>query len=202
MRNLFSILVLSILLFSCRKEEESFVIFNSSPALESYLPSFSGGQNFASSNGDTIKLYTLTSTNTIERTNQKLNSTFSDLDYVGFEKSLVIVGNDTLGFKFTFDLQTAYNPSLLRKSEDILTIYFEDQSIAVDTSMRFTYTDSLNFFGTDYVYSDTLQVQNQEFYNVFYKPRNPISNVGLYINQTYGLVGFRSTNNLIYELIP
>ena len=203
----FSVLFVGLILLAVSCKKDSFLTLHSNAATEAFIPNYSSAKNFRSQNGDTIKLYLLESSNYFERSFENLNSGGSsgDLDYMELERTRVVIGNDTLGYRFSYNITTSYNVNSPNKVEDVLKLTFLDQQITADTELELHYifNDSIKCISQDCSFADTLQIQNIDYKNVYYSPRRNTTNLNaLYINSSNGLVGFKTRSNLIFELIP
>ncbi len=184
-------------------EKDNFLRLNSNEEAKGYIPTYVSTKSFRSNEGDTIFLSKISSANYYE----KATATGGDyghlgeLDYIEVERTKLIIGSDTPYFRINVDLVTNYNASLITNGEDRLTFTLDEENNPATQKLEFSYTDTLNCLTADYAYSDTLKLQLKTFYKVYYNPRSSSSNAALYINKTKGLVGFKTSDNKIYELI-
>lgn len=202
MRKLLLLSICLIFMVACSKENS--LTINSNGLTENYLPNIATSVSFSSSTGDTIKIYPLSSSNYFDRSRMNLNQggSLGDLDYIDIERSQTIVGNDTLGFKFQFDLISSYDPSLSSNSRDLLFVSFEDQTNPSDTLLHFLFADSLSCTTNNYGFNDTLAIATTNYLNVYHNTGSAINKHGLYLNATNGLLRFIDKDSVVYELIP
>lgn len=196
------LLILPILLLSgCQKK--NFLRLSSNEATKGYLPSYTAPKSFRSNEGDTIFIRKVASSNYFEKANATGSNygNLGDLDYIEVERSALILGSDTPYFRINIDLVTLYNAAQITNSEDRLTFTFDEENNPASQKLEFTYTDTLNCISAECMYQDTLKLQQQTFYKVYFNPRSSASAPSLYINKARGLVGFKTSDNKIYELI-
>ncbi len=198
-----SIIILVFLVFwSCDRDDDDFIRLPSNPTTTALLPNFSGRQYFTTNLGDTIRLWSISSSSSYTKIDDQVSlSGSTDLDFVEVQNISRVVGNDTLGFRFNFFLQTSYEEESITQAKDELTVKYQDQLQNTDVGLKVIYIDTLACASNYCNYTDTLQFYNREFLGVFHTS-DPTTNYTLYLNSTYGLIGFRDSANTIYELIP
>lgn len=200
MRRLFIILPL-IALMSC--EKQSFLQLSSNSVTEDYIPNFSSDKSFRSNQGDTITLRQISKSNYYvkNRSVEVDNGHLGEFDYVEAEETHLVIGSDTPYVRINVDLITIFNGNLTTNSEDHLTFSMDEENNSDVQKLEFTYTDTLLCANASCTFQDTLQLQLNTFYDVYYNPRDNVVIQALYINESQGLVGFKSSENKIYELI-
>jgi len=202
MRLLASILFSLALLLSCSKE--NYLQLSASESLKSFIPDYSNSRSFASNNGDTISIRKISQSNTFERLSPENTpgGSLPDYDYIEVEKSKLVIGSDSPYTRFSFELNTSYNPTSRTRKDDLLQLSFEEESGLTGTVIDLAYQDSVICANTRCQYQDTLRVQNNTFFDVYFTPRDSLTINALYLNESSGLIGFRTSDNRIFELIP
>ena len=201
MRRIFLLILPLFALAGC--EKQNFLRLSSHEETKEYIPTYLSTKSFRSNEGDTIFMRKLSSSNYYEKSTATGGDygNLGDLDYIEVERTKLIIGSDTPYFRINFDLVTSYNASQITNGEDRLTFILDEENNPATQKLEFSYTDTLNCLTADCAYSDTLKLQLKTFYKVYYNPRSSSSFPALYINKTKGLVGFKTSNNKIYELI-
>ncbi len=184
-------------------EKQNFLRLSSNDETKGYIPTYVSIKSFRSNEGDTIFLRKISSSNYFEKSTATGGDygNLGELDYIEVERTKMVIGSDTPYFRINVDLVTSYNASQITNSEDRLTFTLDEENNLETKKLEFTYTDTLNCITADCAYSDTLKLQEKTFYKVYYNPRSSSSNPALYINKSKGLVGFKTSDNKIYELI-
>ncbi len=197
------IVLIAILLSlgSCTKE--NFLRLTSNSATKGYIPKFSSPKSYRSNDGDTIFLRKISEDNYFEKSPQtgSDNGYLGEFDYIEVERTNLVVGSDTPYFRVHIDLTTRYNATQVTRSDDKLTFTLDEENNAGVQQMEFVYTDSLSCVSERCAHEDTFKLQLRTFYDVYYNPRDNAIIPALYINKQKGLVGFKTTDNKIYELI-
>ncbi len=196
------IILLALVLTACSKD--NFLRLSSNGSTKNLIPDFTNAKRFRSNNGDTITLRQLSLENSFEKSDRDLatGGGLPDFDYVELERSRLVVGSDTPYLRFTYDLLTSYNSALPTRAQDNLSLIFEEGAGTEAVSMNFEYTDTLLCLSERCTYQDTFVLQLREFSNVYFTRRDSISRNALYIDESNGLIGFKTSDNRIFELIP
>lgn len=199
-RALFFILPL-FMLSAC--EKDNYLRLSSNEETKGYIPKYVSAKSFRSNEGDTIFISKISSANYYEKSTATGADygNLGELDYIEVERTKLILGSDTPYFRINVDLVTTYNASLITNGEDRLTFTLDEENMPGTQKLEFSYTDTLNCLTAGYAYSDTLKLQEKTFYKVYYNPRSSSTFPALYINKSKGLVGFKTSENKIYELI-
>ncbi len=192
--------ILLVVLMACSKD--NYLRLNASNFTLDYIPDYSAARQFRSNDGDTIELRQISFEEFYEKSTQDLASggSLPDLDYVELQRRKLVIGCDTPYLRFTFDLNTRYNSNLPTRAQDELNLSFEEETGTVPVRMNLVYTDSLRCLSARCVYQDTFVLQLREFSDVYFTRRDSVSRNALYIGPN-GLVGFKTSDNRIYELI-
>lgn len=190
-----------LLLSSCKKE--NFLRLTSSENIQAFIPNYSSPKRFAS-NMDTIELSLRDSIQYFSKANTDLSvgGTLPDFDKLELQQTFIVIGCDTPYLRFHFDLQTLYNNSLPTRAEDRLFITFEDISGKTDAEIELNYKDSLTCLSERGSFQDTLYLLSRDFREVYFTRRDTVSRSFLYLNNTNGLIGFKTSDQKLYELIP
>lgn len=193
-------MVIAILLYSCSKES----YFTLTPAAEitDFIPNYGSTKHYRSNNGDTLSFIQKGIDTTFVRSSQDIGSTgnVGTLDYVEVREHEAVIQGVGNPYKVRYQLRSIYDASLGSRSRDLLSVtYYEDDQELADLS--FTFTDSLNCTSERCEFLTSLKLQDKTFSNVYYLRRDSVNRESLYINQVKGVVGFRTTDNRIFELI-
>lgn len=191
-----------VLLFVLSCSKENFLRLSSSDNIRQYIPDYSSPKRFASTT-DTIVLSLQESSHYFVDGEFSLSTggTLPDFDKVELERTTLTIGCDTPYLRFHFQLRTEYNNQLPTRSEDQLFITFEDSSGTADAGIQLNFTDSLRCVSGRCAFQDTLNILSGSFRNVYFTQRDNISRNFLYVNSS-GLIGFRTSDQKTYELIP
>ncbi len=202
MKAAYFILALLFGVIACQKD--NFLQLSTSETLKNFLPDYSSDRFFASNNGDTIRMKRISGSTNFERVNAVNNARGSlpDYDYVEAEQQKLVIGSDTPYTRFNFELSTQYNPSIASRKEDFLSLTFEEESGVTNTGINLTFRDSVICLNQRCRLQDTLKLQNNTFFEVYFTPRDSVNINALYLNESSGLVGFKTSDNRIFELIP
>lgn len=184
-------------------EKDNYLRLSSNEETKGYIPKYVSSKSFRSNEGDTIFLSKISSSNYFEKSTASGADygNLGELDYIEVERTKMVIGSDTPYFRINVDLVTSYNAAQITNGEDRLTFTLDEENMPATQKLEFSYTDTLNCLTADCAYSDTLKLQLKTFYKVYYNPRSSSSFPALYINKTKGLVGFKTSDNKIYELI-
>lgn len=189
---------------ACSKESSLRISANGES--ESLLPSFATSKTFAGSNGDTIKLYPINSTNYFDKSYSHLEQggALSDLDYIELERSEITIGNDTLGYNIEFRLKTYYEDNLNSLARDQLFIDFIDSNGRDDGLLAFEHKDTLKCISPFCILTDSLVLStgSTNFINTYQSGVGLNSNRSIVINSASGLLKFIDQDSVVYELIP
>ncbi len=201
MRKIFLLILPFFVLPAC--EKENYIRLSSNEETESYLPNYTNPKNFRSNEGDTISLRRITTANYFEKSSATGSDygNLGDLDFIEVERTSLVLGSDTPYYRINIDLVTSYNASQITNSEDRLTFTLNEKNKPASAKLQFSYTDTITCMSAECDYQDTLKLQQKVFYKVYYNPRSSIAIPALYINKARGLVGFKTSENKIYELI-
>ncbi|MGB0177457.1 MAG: hypothetical protein ACPF9D_09835 [Owenweeksia sp.] len=194
--------ILIIVLMACSKD--SYLRLNASGTTSGYIPDYSSEKRFRSNEGDTITLRRIARQDFYERSDQDLatGGSLPDLDFVELQRTNLVIGSDTPYLRFTFDLLTRYNSSLPTRAEDEMMITFEEEAGTSPATIELLYTDSLRCISERCAYQDTFILQLRSFNKVYFTRRDSVSRNALYIDGSNGLIGFKTSDNRIFELIP
>lgn len=197
------ILLVLALLFTLSCTKENFLKLTSNQESKSYIPDFSNPKTYRSHDGDTIFLRQISKSNYFEKSSQTGgdNGYMGEFDYIEVERTSLVVGSDTPYFRVHMDLVTRYNAKQTTRSEDHLSFRLDEEGKETVQSLEFVYTDTLLCISERCTFEDTMKLQLNTFYDVYYHPRDNSIIPALYINKRRGLVGFKTTENKIYELI-
>lgn len=200
MKKVFSLIVLTSLLFACSKE--SYYTLTPAEDIVSFIPNNKVAKHYRSNNGDTVAFFQYGIDTTFARTSQDIGSTgnVGTLDYVEVRQHKAVLAGLDNPYKVKYELNSFYDASLGSRSRDILTVnYLENDEELAQLSV--TFTDSLICSSDRCDFLTSLKLQEKTFSNVYFLKRDSVNHVSLYINQAKGLVGFRTTDNRIFELI-
>ncbi|HAD96327.1 MAG TPA: hypothetical protein DCG19_02915 [Cryomorphaceae bacterium] len=193
--------ILLIVVMACSKD--NYLRLNVSGITSNYIPDYSSEKRFRSNEGDTIIIRQIYREDYYEKSDRDLSTggSLPDLDFVELQRTRLVIGCDTPYLRFSYDLSTQYNSSLPTRAQDELTLTFEEEAGTAPVVMTFTYTDSLRCLSERCTFQDTFIVQLREFNDVYFTRRDSVSRNALYIGPD-GLVGFKTSDNRIFELIP
>lgn len=200
MKRLGTILLATILISACT--DENYLRLPSNEASKTFLPDYSKAKSFRSNEGDTIMIEKKSSSNYYEKTGESggSNGALGGYDYIEVERTNLELGCDDPYLRFKMSVVTSYSENQPTKSEDLLSVQMDEGNMANVTHMNFVYTDTLSCTGERCAFSDTFKFQTKTYYNVYFQERNAGVIPTLYLNEK-GLVGFKTTDNKVYELI-
>lgn len=193
-------MVVAILLQACSKE--SYYTLTPAKEITDYIPNNKTAKHYRSNNGDTITFMQSGIDTNYVRTSQDIGSTgnVGTLDYVEVRQHRTTIKGINNPYKVKYELNSFYDASLGSRSRDVLKVlYYEDDNELANLS--FSFTDSLSCTSERCEFATSLKMQEKTFSNVYYLKRDSVNRVSLYINQAKGVVGFRTTDNRIFELI-
>ncbi len=194
--------MLSLLLGCIACAEETFLRIPLGGAIQELKPNYEQGKRFVSNNGDTLTLRRISQSNFWEKQTENIPNagSFSDYDYLLLERQNLTIGSDTPYFRFSFNLEASYAPNNSRLGTDAYRLEFEEEFVET-LQLNLSFIDSLECESKRCNFTDTLKIIDRTFLNCFFTPRDSVSLQALYINSANGLVGFKSIENEIFELI-
>ncbi len=200
MRNTLSLIALLLALQACNKD--SYFTLTPTQDIVQFIPNNKTTKHYRSNTADTLAFTQSGIDTSYIRSSQDVGSTGSvgTLDYVEVQEhhaTLRGVGNP---YKVTYRVYSQYDSSFGSRSKDFLDITFFENNV-VQGKLSFLYTDSLRCVSKRCAFEPTLKLQEKTFSNVYFLKRDSISRSSFYINTLKGLVGFRTTDNKIFELI-
>lgn len=200
MRKLFPVLIVLILLQSCNKE--SYYTLIPSENIAGFIPDNKSPKRYVSNNGDTLTFEQQgIDTNTV-KTNDDIGptGTVGTLDYVEVQEHSATIQSLNAPFKVQYHLTSIYDEQLGSRSRDFLEVsYSEGEEILAQ--IDFLHTDTLSCISPRCDFLSSLKLQEKTFNNVYFLKRDSLNRVSIYLNQNKGLVGFRTADNRIFELI-
>lgn len=202
MKRLFAYGLALLLLASCSEENSLSLSLNST--LTDYLPNYSTARSFVGTDGDTITLKSFSSNSYFQRSTggPGTSGSLGDLDYLELENRDLTFGSDTPYFRFNYTLSSEYSAELGSMTKSTLKFSFEEESGIADANIELTYTDTLRCVSQRCTYQDTVKILHTSFTGVYFTARDGVSRNALYIDASNGLIGFKTSDNKIYELIP
>ena len=200
MKKVLCILFITTLFLACSKE--SYYTLTPAEDITNLIPNNTTTKRYRSNNADTLYFTQSGIDTSYVRSSQDIGSTgnVGTLDYVEVRRHTATIVGVNSPYKVTYQLSSVYDASLGSRSRDLLNVnYFEnDKKLA---GLSFTFTDSLSCISERCDFLTSIKLQEKTFSNVYYLKRDSVNHVSLYINQAKGLVGFRTTDNRIFELI-
>lgn len=186
---------------ACSKE--GFISLSISPQAKAFIPNFNNAILYVSDAGDTIALSRV-SQNTYYDKSYDLPPTanyIGTVDYIELERLRAVIVSDTFDIEIHIDISTRYDANTATYSADNITYtLIEDSSITVQT-LNLMYTDTTSCATANCMYQDSLILANRVFLNVFSNPPTTPIGPALFVNNTNGIIGFRTRDNKTYELI-
>lgn len=200
MRKTLSILTLIIALQACNKESY-FTLTPTNDILE-FIPNNTSAKRYRSNNADTITFVQSGIDTSYVRSSQDIGSTGNTgtLDYVEVREHRATLRGIDNPYQVEYRVYSQYDASIGSRSRDFLDITFFENSIE-QAKLSFIYTDSLNCVSDRCGFESSLKLQDKTFGNVYFLKRDSINRSSLYINTIKGFVGFKTTDNKIFELI-
>lgn len=187
------------LAFACA--DENFLRIPLGAQIQALAPDFSTGKRFVSNQGDSLTIAQISSSNTWERQTENLPPTSPvEYDYLLLEQQNIVLGTDTPFLRFNYNWQARYEPNSPRLGADELSVSYSQGNIE-EVTLNFNYLDSLECQSLRCNFTDTLKLLNRTYINCYFTPRDSTTVTALYLNSRKGLVGFRTSNNLIFENI-
>lgn len=192
---------LAISMLSCETESSRNLGLNTN--FLSLKPSNNYSKLFANGNGDTVSVYL--------SANEAGTQNFDDgyqLGALGNGKTSVetrtyILSCDTPYIRFNYQFYIGSNAADFRAYSDFLTLAIEDSNGGLGEMIAFRYqNDTVYLQSSNTVYRDSLTLIGQSFTEVF-NPNisDPNENLLFYFKLNSGLVGFRTRDGIIYELV-
>ncbi|AEV31229.1 hypothetical protein [Owenweeksia hongkongensis] len=200
MRNTLSLIALLLALQACNKD--SYFTLTPTNDIVQFIPNNTTEKRYRSNTDDTLSFLQAGIDTNYIKSSQDIGSTgnVGTLDYVEVREHTATLRGVNNPYKVNYRVYSQYDPSLGSRSRDFLDITFFEDNVE-QGKLSFIYTDSLICVSERCGFETTLKLQEKSFSNVYFLKRDSISRQSFYINATKGFVGFRTTDNKIFELI-
>lgn len=200
MKNTLSLILLILVLQACNKDSY-FTLTPTNDILE-FIPNNSSAKHFRSNLADTLTFVQSGIDTNYVKSSQGIGTTGSvgTLDYVEVREHRATLRGVNNPYKVEYHVYSQYDPSLGSRSRDFLDVTFFENNVE-QGQLNFLYTDSLSCTSNRCGFETSLKLQEKTFSNVYFLKRDSISRTSFYINTAKGFVGFRTTDNKIFELI-
>jgi hypothetical protein len=172
------------------------------PRLKGFMPSGESWR-YVSNTGDTIVLRKLSEERewiSLDADQIQVGGNLPPREVLRAQSERLIIGTDTPFIRFSYLLRADYNSQSLRLADDLLRISFSQTGRTVG-ELDFLYDDTLQCLSEQCAFADTFNIGIRNFFNVYYTPRDSATRKRLYVNGTRALVGFRTEENQLFELI-
>lgn len=193
-------MALLLVLQSCNKD--SYFTLTPTNEVLQFIPNNTTSKHYRSNIADTLTFVQSGIDTNYVKSSQDIGSTgnVGTLNYVEVREHQAILRGVNNPYKVNYRVYSQYDPSLGSRSRDFLDITFFENNVE-QAKLSFLYTDSLICISERCGFETTLKLQEKTFSNVYFLKRDSISRQSFYINATKGFVGFRTTDNKIFELI-
>jgi len=200
MKKTLSLIALIFALQACNKD--SYFTLTPTNDVLSFIPNNTTPKRYRSNTADTLTFIQSGIDTNYVKSPQDIGSTgnVGTLDYVEVREHRATLRGVNNPYKVEYRVYSQYDPALGSRSRDFLDVTFFENNIEQE-KLSFLYTDSLSCTSERCAFEASLKLQEKTFGNVYYLRRDSISRTSIYVNAAKGFVGFRTTDNKIFELI-
>lgn len=188
-----------LLLSSC--EGESLYQLSLRPSTAKLLPE-GAAFRYRNQEGDTLRLQVAYQEARFQEVTEKLpaGGSLPEVDKIETEIRRLRLSAVNSPLEISYALDVLRDSDLPSGSRDLFQVRLRDQGGS--ETMKLENTDSLRCLSSPCRFQKSLKLLERNFQNVYFTPRDSVNIRMLYLNASNGLVGFRTTNNDLYELLP
>lgn len=196
----FSSLILCLfLLNSC--ESESLYQLSLRPSTAALMPE-GAPFRYRNQDGDTLRLQVVFQESRFQEAVEDLPASGSlpEVDKIETEIRHLRLSAVNAPLEISYVLEVIRDPESRSGSRDQFELSMRD--LGGGERLRLENKDSLRCLSSPCRFQESLKLLERNFQNVYFTPRDSVNIRMLYLNASNGLVGFRTINNDLYELLP